>query len=174
MLKALNWAFRKTFKPIVHLGCFRNNFNPFWIETWNMKIPSDGESLWRETRLSRCFRFIQPDCTHALQHQRNCLAGERCISLKTHWRSAILLEASWFFPFFSPIKNKIQYRSLRAGKPHLKFSKSQKQIMKLWILPKNKRNALKILSWVCLVSFLEELTAPFFAFEIHQGGFQKV
>ena len=49
---------------------------------------------------------------------------------------------------------------------YLKVSKSQKQIMSLWILLKNELNSLKILSWVCLVHFLEELTKPGFAFEI--------
>ena len=39
---------------------------------------------------------------------------------------------------------------------YTKVSKSRKQIMVSLILPKNERNSLKILSWVCLVHFLEE------------------
>ena len=38
----------------------------------------------------------------------------------------------------------------------LKVSKSRKQIMVSLILPKNERNSLRILSWVCFVRFLEE------------------
>ena len=38
----------------------------------------------------------------------------------------------------------------------LKVSKSRKQIMKSRIFPKTEWNSLKILSWVCIVCFLEE------------------
>ena len=49
----------------------------------------------------------------------------------------------------------------------LKVSKSRKQIMKSRILPKNERNSLKILSWVCFDRFLEESKTSSFAFEIY-------
>ena len=45
----------------------------------------------------------------------------------------------------------------------LKVSKSRKQIMASSILPKNERNSLRILSWVCFVRFLEESRTSQFA-----------
>ena len=92
ILKVLNWAFRKDFNLLciwVALETISTHFE-LRLETWKYSLagnPSDGKPLW----CSRCFRFIEPDCTRALQHQRNCFAGGRHISRKTHLRSAILL-----------------------------------------------------------------------------------
>ena len=50
----------------------------------------------------------------------------------------------------------------------LKVSKSRNQFMLLLILPKNKPNSLRILSWVCFVRSLEESRTSYFAFEIYR------
>ena len=50
---------------------------------------------------------------------------------------------------------------------YLKVSKSQKQIMKARILPKNEQNLLRILSWVNFIGFLEESETSYCAFEIY-------
>ena len=53
----------------------------------------------------------------------------------------------------------------------LKVSKSQKQIMLSWILPKNERNSLSwtpsVLRIVSFVRFLEESRISYFVFEIY-------
>ena len=38
----------------------------------------------------------------------------------------------------------------------VKVNKSRKQILVSLILPKNERNSIRLLSWVCFVRFLEE------------------
>ena len=102
ILKALNWAFRKDFNPLciwVALETISTHFE-LSLETWKYSLtgnPSDGEPLW----CSRCFRFIQPDCTRTLQHQRNCLAGGRRISRILVSAAQSYRRAHVFFIFFT-------------------------------------------------------------------------
>ena len=62
--------------------------------------------------------------------------------------------------FYLPDEKKSRLRAFaRTRAKKIKVSKSQKQIMVSLILPKNIRNSLRILSWVCFIRCIKESKA---------------
>ena len=104
---------------------------------------------------------------------RTTLLGHTVQNMRANLHFAVHLRNDHALPFHRPwhcekIRNCLLWNIiLKVAMKHIKISRSRNKIVEPKLLPNNKCNALRIVSWVRFVCFLGEVTARQLCFEIN-------